>query len=328
MTKLISEQIRSRPDFSYGTRPYYKKHTWRVALVQPHWRESDKNLLQEIWYRNRCIEEYLKHNETGSYKTRADRSYFVYLSKPESIQWIIDNYNSQIEYINGPVNTKHQDILLNDLTVVTRPRLWYKKFRYKIMSTRYGERDQEIFEEMQNFCIDSFEHGEYKLNDTFRNNVVAENFNYKIESKEFITKKMEFTAQSNGETAKTAFDSTLEKLSKQLRRYKRKIKNSKHNDNFLKSNVLDAQFQIINEPPSGVFINKENNSQEPLIFAELDTEIEELTVVDALENMKLGNASALMFRNSKHSGLNMIYKREDGLIGWVDPRGNRELTKV
>ena len=93
-----------------------------------------------------------------------------------------------------------------------------------------------------------------------------------------ITKKMEFTAQSNGETAKIAFDSTLEKLSKQLRRYKRKIKNSKHNDNFLKSNVLDAQFQIINEPPSGVSINKENNSQEPLIFAELDTEIEELTV--------------------------------------------------
>lgn len=143
-----------------------------------------------------------------------------------------------------------------------------------------------------------------------------------------ITKKMEFTAQSNGETAKIAFDTTLEKLSKQLRRYKRKIKNSKHNDNSLKSNVLDAQFQIINEPPSGIFINKENNSQEPLIFAELDTEIEELTVVDALEKMKLGNASALMFRNSKHSGLNMIYKREDGLIGWVDPRGNRELTKV
>ena len=63
-------------------------------------------------------------------------------------------------------------------------------------------------------------------------------------------------------------------------------------------------------------------------FAELDTEIEELTVIDALEKMKLGNNSALMFRNKKHSGLNMIYKREDGLIGWVDPRGNRNLAKV
>ena len=143
-----------------------------------------------------------------------------------------------------------------------------------------------------------------------------------------ITKKMEFTAQSNGETARTAFDSTLEKLSKQLRRYKRKIKNYKQNENSYKSNVLDAQFQIINEPSSSNLNKEQNNDNEPLIFAELNTEIEELTVVDALEKMKLGNISALMFRNKKHSGLNMIYKREDGLIGWVDPRGNRNLAKV
>ncbi len=172
MTQLISEQIRSRPDFQYGVKLFYKCHTWRVALRQPSWRtvdaKRDKVELQEIWYRNRCIQDYLKENETNSYKIRADRSYFVYLVKPDSIAWIIDNYNDQIEFINGPVNTKHQDILLNDLTVVTRPRLWYKKFRYKIMSTRYGEHDQEIFEEMQNFCLDSFEYGNYKLNDTFR----------------------------------------------------------------------------------------------------------------------------------------------------------------
>ena len=143
-----------------------------------------------------------------------------------------------------------------------------------------------------------------------------------------ITKKMEFTAQSNGETARTAFDSTLEKLSKQLRRYKRKIKNHKQNENSHKSNALDAQFQIINEPSSSNLKKEHNNDDEPLIFAELDTEIEELTVVDALEKMKLGNISALMFRNKKHSGLNMIYKRDDGLIGWVDPRGNRNLAKV
>ena len=143
-----------------------------------------------------------------------------------------------------------------------------------------------------------------------------------------ITKKMEFTAQSSGETAKLAFDSTLEKLSKQLRRYKRKIKNYKQNENSYKSNVLDAQFQIINEPSSSNLNKEQNNDNEPLIFAELNTEIEELTVVDALEKMKLGNISALMFRNKKHSGLNMIYKREDGLIGWVDPRGNRNLAKV
>ena len=143
-----------------------------------------------------------------------------------------------------------------------------------------------------------------------------------------INKKMEFTAQSSGQTAKLAFNETLEKLSKQLRRYKRKIKNYKNNENINKANSLNAQFQIINEPPTSISKQKDTNYQEPLIFAELDTEIEELTVIDALEKMKMGNISALMFRNKKHSGLNMVYKRDDGLIGWVDPRGNRKLAKI
>ena len=65
-----------------------------------------------------------------------------------------------------------------------------------------------------------------------------------------------------------------------------------------------------------------------MIFAELNTEIEELSVNDALNKMKFGNISALMFRNKKHSGLNMIYKRDDGLIGWVDPRGLRNTAKI
>ncbi len=143
-----------------------------------------------------------------------------------------------------------------------------------------------------------------------------------------INKKMEFTAQSSGQTAKLAFNETLEKLSKQLRRYKRKIKNYKNNENNNKANSLNAQFHIINEPPTSISKQKETNYQEPLIFAELDTEIEELTVIDALEKMKMGNISALMFRNKKHSGLNMVYKRDDGLIGWVDPRGNRNFAKI
>ena len=142
-----------------------------------------------------------------------------------------------------------------------------------------------------------------------------------------INKKMEFTAQSSGQTAKLAFSETLEKLSKQLRRYKRKIKNYKNNENN-KTNSLKAQFQIINEPSPFTSKQKKIDNQEPLIFAELDTEIEELTVIEALEKMKMGNMSALMFRNKKHSGLNMVYKRDDGLIGWVDPRGNRNLAKI
>ena len=181
MTTLTSEQIKSRSDFKYSTKLFYKTHTWRIALLQPRWSHpdrQDKAELQEIWYRNRCIEEYLKLNESCGYKIRSDRSYFVYLKRTDALEWIINNYNDQVIEVTGPVNSKHQDILLSDLQVVTRKQLWYKKFRYKIMSTRYGEHEHEIFEDMQNFCVDSFEHGSYKLNDTFR--ITSKSHQYKM----------------------------------------------------------------------------------------------------------------------------------------------------
>ena len=55
----------------------------------------------------------------------------------------------------------------------------------------------------------------------------------------------------------------------------------------------------------------------------MTTEISSLTVEQAVMRMDLAEVPALMFRNSSHGGLNMIYRRTDGHIGWVDPRGNR-----
>lgn len=139
-----------------------------------------------------------------------------------------------------------------------------------------------------------------------------------------INKKMEFTANANGETAKLALNDGMEKISKQLRRYKRKISSHKIKDEKISFNSLNAQFQIIDH-----FSNSINEEiKEPLIFAELDTEIEELSVFEAVQKMEYGNITALMFRNKNHSGLNMIYKRSDGLIGWVDPRGERSTASL
>jgi len=136
-------------------------------MYQPDWQKESEQL-KEAWYRNRDIEKHLKNNEPNSWKTRADKSFFIYLCKPDIILDIIEKWGEDIIEINGPLNSKHQDIMLEDLQVVTRHKLWYNKFRYKVSSTRYGSDDQEIFEDMQSFCIDSFEHGAFKLNDTFR----------------------------------------------------------------------------------------------------------------------------------------------------------------
>lgn len=167
MTKSISERIRSRLDFKLNTKVYYKKHTWRVAFFQPNWRDNE-NLLKDAWYRNRQIDKYLQDRESTSWKTRADTSYFVYLTRPDRIPEMLERWGEDIIEICGPINEKHQDIMLEDLQVVTRRKLWYNRYRYKISSQRHGESEHAIFEEMQNFCIDSLEPGTYKLNDTFR----------------------------------------------------------------------------------------------------------------------------------------------------------------
>ena len=58
------------------------------------------------------------------------------------------------------------------------------------------------------------------------------------------------------------------------------------------------------------------------MIAEMTTAIPRLTVSQAVMRMDLADLPALLFRNSSHSGLNMVYRRPDGNIGWVDPRGN------
>ena len=60
--------------------------------------------------------------------------------------------------------------------------------------------------------------------------------------------------------------------------------------------------------------------------AEMDYEVHLMTVEEAVMALELSGQSALMFRNKSHDGLNMLHRRDDGSIGWVDPRGTRELT--
>src|SRR3546814_9133262 len=71
-----------------------------------------------------------------------------------------------------------------------------------------------------------------------------------------------------------------------------------------------------------------NTDGQPTVVAEMTTEIPTLTVSEAVMRMDLASQPAMMFRNSAHGGLNMIYQRSDGNIGWIDPRGNRAIGRA
>ncbi len=126
-------------------------------------------------------------------------------------------------------------------------------------------------------------------------------------------------AQARGHATEiyAAFDSAAEKMDKQLRRYKRRLKDH-HKDRSQPVELSDAGSYILAS-------NNESDEQEPeglspMIVAEMETKIPEISVGEAVMQMELANAPVLVFRNERHSGVNVVYRREDGNIGWIDPR--------
>ena len=119
-----------------------------------------------------------------------------------------------------------------------------------------------------------------------------------------------------------AFDSAVERLSKQLRRYKRRLRDH-HGKAVNDVEPLWAQQYILAAAPDREDDDSDSADGLPAVVAEMETEVPRLTVSDAVMRMDLSDQPALLFRNRAHGGLNMVYRRQDGNIGCVDPRGNR-----
>jgi ribosomal subunit interface protein len=136
-----------------------------------------------------------------------------------------------------------------------------------------------------------------------------------------VGRGIQVQAQGAAKEPYPAFDTAAEHLAKRLRRYKRRLRDHRK-DSGPKAETLLAQQYILagdDEEESAEDVGQ----GQPAVVAEMTTEIPSLTVSEAVMRMDLADQPALMFRNSSHSGLNMIYRRADGNIGWIDPRGNR-----
>ncbi len=127
------------------------------------------------------------------------------------------------------------------------------------------------------------------------------------------------TLQAHGEGADAyaAFENALEKMEKRVRRYHRRLKDH-HRD---ERNVLPAEAaaeRIIQSASDEEADEDAGNA--PAIVAESAARLQTMTVSMAVMQLELIDAPALMFRNAAHSGLNMVFRRPDGNIGWVDPQ--------
>jgi len=138
-----------------------------------------------------------------------------------------------------------------------------------------------------------------------------------------VGKGIQIQAHATAGDAYAAFDGATDHMAKRLRRYKRRLRD--HHRSARTDEAIAAQAFVLAGPgQDGGSDDVEPASDEPVVVAEMEAEISSLTVGEAVMRLDLANTPALMFRNSAHGGLNMLYRRPDGTIGWVDPRGNRE----
>ncbi|CAO3416573.1 ribosome hibernation-promoting factor, HPF/YfiA family [Azospirillum endophyticum] len=166
------------------------------------------------------------------------------------------------------------------------------------------------------------------------NAVVGKYFDKPIEANVILTKdahlyKADIQAhvgrgivlQSAGDATEPypAFDIACEKLAKRLRRYKRRLRDHHAVEN---GAAIPARYQILEaeaEEQHDEVETAADGAHQPMVVAEMETSIATLSVSEAVMRLELAQAPALMFHNGAHGRLNMVYRRADGNIGWVDP---------
>ncbi len=125
-------------------------------------------------------------------------------------------------------------------------------------------------------------------------------------------------SHAKSENAHACFDAAAERLEKRLRRYKRRLRDHRNNQKAHFVEAIEAQSYVL--AASSEDGEEEPQDLKPIIVAERTTEIPTVTVGEAVMRLDLADSPALMFRNRAHGGLNVVYRRPDGNIGWIDPQ--------
>jgi len=113
--------------------------------------------------------------------------------------------------------------------------------------------------------------------------------------------------------APAAFEQAADRIETQLRRYKRRLKD-RHTQSAHAESEVDAGYTIFAPPPE-----EEEPADNPPVIAETKVDIPTASVSDAVMLLDLRNTNALLFRNGGTGVYNMVYRRGDGTIGWVEP---------
>lgn len=123
-------------------------------------------------------------------------------------------------------------------------------------------------------------------------------------------------AAGEAQDPQAAFDAAAERVEKRLRRYKRRLKdhhgNAQHMSAQIAYSVVDADTDENGEVP---------DDYAPAIIAESTKQLVTMSVANAVMALDMTDDRILMFRNAGNDTLNVVYRRNDGNIGWIDAGG-------
>ena len=134
-----------------------------------------------------------------------------------------------------------------------------------------------------------------------------------------VSKGLILKSHGDAQDVHLSFDQAAEKLDKQLRRYKRRIKD-RHEQAAHSLAEEEAAYTVFAAPTVAVEDESIDTSDAPPVIAETTADIPEASVADAVMMLDLRDTGALLFKNAKTGTHNMVYRRRDGSIGWVEPR--------
>src|SRR5579859_2369064 len=125
-------------------------------------------------------------------------------------------------------------------------------------------------------------------------------------------------SEADASEAHAAFDIAAERIDKRLRRYKRRLRDHRADEKERERAETLGRTYVL-QPGEEESEPQPDDKQQPMVIAEMETPIPQLSVSEAVMRLDLADLPALMFTNSARGTLNVVYRRRDGNVGWIDP---------
>ena len=147
--------------------------------------------------------------------------------------------------------------------------------------------------------------------------VEKDGFGFRTECAIHLDSGITLHTEANAADAYASADQAAMRIEKRLRRYKRRLKDHHAGARANGAAMLDAPSYVIEAPAHDE--DEEVTEFNPVIIAESTTVLKQLSVSEAVMELDMTGAPVVVFRHASHGRVNLVYRRPDGNVGWVDP---------